>query len=321
MRWFMVKNNVQKILIFLLPIIFLAALPMALSRYWIHVTIITFYYIILATSWDLLAGYSGQISFGHAAFASIGAYTAAMLAIDFSVPTAIALIAGAMVACLIAAALGAACVKMGGAYLALTALGFSELVRLVLVNEREYTRGPMGLHVPPLFEGQTTFTYYYVQLAMTVISVIAMYKILYSQRGLVFKAILNDEVAAGALGVDVVRERLFAFSIAGFFAGLAGALYAFYIGLITPSMGALLETFNAVSMTVIGGYGTLIGPLIGAPLLYISSELLRAYGELRYLTFGILVIIVIRFAPEGLVGLLKKALIIIMRKGLAEGER
>lgn len=296
----------EKSLLPLLVVIPLIILPMILSKYWIHVAIITFYYIILSASWDLLAGYSGQISFGHAAFASIGAYISSILVIDFSVPTIFALMAGAIMACLIAMALGAACVKMGGAYLALTALGFSELVRLVLVNEREYTRGPMGLHVPPLFEGQTAFTYYYIQMAATVASVFIMYKILYSPRGLVFKAILNDEVAAKALGIDVVRERLFAFSVAGFFAGLAGALYAFYIGLITPSMGALLETFNAVSMTVIGGYGTLIGPLIGAPLLHISSELLRAYGELRYLTFGILVMIVIRFAPEGLVGILKK---------------
>lgn len=310
----------KKSLMPLLAIIPLIALPMILSRYWIHVAIITFYYIILATSWDLLAGYSGQISFGHAAFASIGAYVSSILVIDFSVPTIVALIAGTIMACLIAMALGAACVKMGGAYLALTALGFSELVRLVLVNEREYTRGPMGLHVPPLFEGQTTFTYYYIQLAITVASVIIMYKILYSPRGLVFKAILNDEVAAKALGIDVVRERLFAFSVAGFFAGLAGALYAFYIGLITPSMGALLETFNAVSMTVIGGYGTLIGPLIGAPLLYISSELLRAYGEWRYLTFGILVMIVIRFAPEGLVGILKKIWIVAAKRSGGRGE-
>jgi branched-chain amino acid transport system permease protein len=307
----------KKILPLLLAIMMLIILPMILSRYWIHVAIITFYYIILATSWDLLAGYSGQISFGHAAFASIGAYASSILVIDFSVPTIIALIAGAIIACLVAMALGAICVKMGGAYLALTALGFSELVRLVLINEREYTRGPMGLHVPPLFEGQTTLSYYYVQLTLTIVSIIAMYMILYSPRGLIFKAILNDEVAAKALGIDVVRERLFAFSIAGFFAGLAGALYAFCIGLITPSMGSLLETFNAVSMTVIGGYGTLIGPLIGAPLLYISSELLRAYGELRYLMFGILVMIVIRFAPEGIVGVLKKAWV-MLKKYLGE---
>jgi branched-chain amino acid transport system permease protein len=287
-------------------LVLLVILPFIAITYWVHLTIITFFYVILAASWDAVAGYTGQVSFGHAAFAAIGAYSSALLAIDAGVPPPLAVVLGAGVSCLASAALGSICIKMSGSYLALTTLGFSELVRLVLINERQWTRGPMGLHVEPLFEGQTTFNFYFVMMVVTVVSIFVMYKMLYSPRGLIFKSILNDELAASVLGVNVVRERLYAFSFAGFFAGLAGAMYASYIVIITPSVGSLLETFNAVSMTVIGGFGTLIGPIIGAPLLYISAEYLRDYGTYRYLIDGLLVVLMIRFAPEGLVGIARR---------------
>jgi branched-chain amino acid transport system permease protein len=287
-------------------LVLLMIFPFIAITYWVHLAIITFFYVILAASWDSLAGYTGQVSFGHAAFAAIGAYVSAILAIDAGVPPPVAVILGAGASCLVSAALGSICIKMSGSYLALTTLGFSELVRLVLINERQWTRGPMGLHVLPLYEGQNILNFYFVMMAITIVSIIVMYKMLYSPRGLIFKSLLNDELAASVLGVNVVRQRLYAFSFAGFFAGLAGALYASYIVVITPSLGSLLETFNAISMTVIGGFGTLIGPIIGAPLLYISAEWLRDYGTYRYLIDGLLVVLMIRFAPEGLVGIARR---------------
>ncbi len=280
--------------------------PLIALKYWIHVAITTFYYILLAVSWDALAGYTGQFSFGHAAFASISAYVHAMLMINMGVPSIISVILGAVVSCIISMAIGAVCVKMSGAYLALTTLAFSEMVRLFVINEDQWTRGPKGLIVPPLFREQNIYNYYYLMFAVTVLAVVVLYRILYSPRGLIFKSIMEDELAASVLGVNVVKQRLYAFSLAGLIAGIAGALYASYIVVITPSLGALSETFNAVSMSVIGGMGTIFGPIIGAPLLYVSAEFLRKYGTYRYLIQGLLVIVVVRFAPEGIIGLVTR---------------
>ncbi|RKY82855.1 branched-chain amino acid ABC transporter permease [candidate division KSB1 bacterium] len=288
-------------------ILVLVLYPLVAQRYWMHVAITTFYYVLLAVSWDALAGYTGQFSFGHAVFASIGAYIHAMLMAYAGVPPMISVILGAIFSCVVSMAIGAVCVKMSGAYLALTTLAFSEIVRLILINEDQWTRGPRGLIVPPLFKGQNIYNYYYLMFIVTILVIIVLYRILYSPTGLIFKSLMDDELAASVLGVDVVKQRLYAFSLAGLIAGLAGALYSSYIVVITPSLGALSETFNAISMSVIGGMGTVVGALIGAPLLYVSAEILRQYGTLRYLIQGLLVILVVRFAPEGIVGLVKRA--------------
>jgi branched-chain amino acid transport system permease protein len=290
-----------------LALLALAILPPAvLPPYWLHVLIIGLFYAIMASSWNLLAGYTGQVSFAHAAFAGTGAYVSGMLAVHahltpwLGVPLAVAACAA------LGFALGKLCLRMGGIYLSLTTLGFSELLRLVLTNEERWTRGTMGLQVPGMFaEYSKPRAYWLFALAMGATWLVVK-TIVDSDRGLAFRAVLNDETAAAACGVDTASTRAFAFTVSGALAGLAGALYGHYLMLITPDIASLGQMFLVLAMTAIGGLGTTAGPVVGALLIEGLSEKIRVYGQYHLLIFGLITLLMARFAPEGLVGLYKR---------------
>lgn len=283
-------------------------LPLVLGAYHLHVVIVGLFYMMMASSWNLLAGYTGQVSFAHAAFAGIGAYTSGILAVKFGVSPWAGVIAGTAVAALVGFGVGVLCLRMGGIYLSLTTLGFSEILRIVITNEFEITRGTMGLQVPGLVAVYSKAAYFYILLGGAVLTLIVLHKMIYSNMGLNFRAVQNDERAAASLGVNVVRVRVIAFTVSSALAGMAGGLYGHYLLLITPEIPSLDQQFLVLSMTVIGGMGSFVGPIVGAFSLEILSEYIRAYGEYHVLAFGLVALIVARFAPNGLVGIVKARL-------------
>lgn len=280
-------------------------LPLLLDDYWLHVAIIGLFYVIMVSSWNLLAGYTGQVSFAHAAFAGIGAYISGILSINLNIAPMITILIGSIVAAILGFGLGFLCLRMGGIYLSLTTLGFSEIVRLIITNEYEITRGTMGLEVPSLLGFYSKTFYYYIMFAVAILILIFLNKLIKSDLGLAFKSVLNDELAASSCGIDTIRVRIVAFTISSAIAGLAGGLYGHYLLLITPDICSLGQMFMVLAMTVIGGMGTLSGPVIGALFLQVLSEYIRVYGKIHLLLFGSIALLVARFAPGGIVGLFK----------------
>jgi branched-chain amino acid transport system permease protein len=281
-------------------------LPLGLGIYPQHVLIVSLFYVMMASSWNLLAGYTGQVSFGHAAMAGIGAYTSGILAAKAGVDPWIGVCAGTAIAGLLGLGLGALCLKMGGIYLSLTTLAFSQILHIVIVNEYDVTRGTMGLQVPGLMAEYSKIAYYYIMLAAAVLILTILYRMIHSNLGLNFRAVQNDEVAAKSVGVKVLQVRVLAFTVASAMAGFAGALYGHYLLLITPEIPSLDLQFNVLAMTVIGGMGSFIGPVIGAFALNILAEKIRDYGEYHVLVFGLVALVVARFAPNGLLGLWRR---------------
>jgi len=277
--------------------------PFLLNQYWLHVAIISLFYVMLASSWNLIAGYTGQVSFAHAAFAGVGAYASGMLALYAGVHPAAGIILGSLTAGLLGAVLGGLCIRMGGIYLSLTTLGFSEILRIVITNEEQWTRGTMGLQVPGFFTQYSKTSYYFLFLAVTIFVLFLIRSILSSDMGLAFRAVLNDELAAATAGVNTVRVRLLAFTFSSGMAGLAGGLYGHYLMLITPDIPSLGQMFLVLAMAVIGGMGSFVGPILGAFLLEVLSEYIRIYGEYHLLLFGIVALAIARFAPGGIAGL------------------
>jgi branched-chain amino acid transport system permease protein len=282
--------------------------PLFLSQYWLHTMIISLFYVMMASSWNLIAGFTGQVSFAHAAFSAVGAYASGMLAVNLGVPPWIGILIGTGVAGVLGLGLGYLCIRMGGIYLSLTTLGFSEILRIVITNEDRWTRGTMGLQVPGFFTEYSKASYYYLFLVVTVLFLIVIYKIINSETGLTFRAVLNDELAASSSGINTIRVRVLAFTISSAMAGLAGGLYGHYLMLITPDISSLGQMFLVLAMAVIGGMGSFAGPIIGSFVLEILSEYIRIYGEYHVLLFGLVALAMARFAPEGMMGILKKRL-------------
>lgn len=283
-------------------------LPLGLGVYHLHVAIVCLFYMMMATSWNLLAGYTGQVSFAHAAFAGIGAYTSGILAVKMGVNPWVGIFVGTVLAAVVGFGVGVLCLRMGGIYLSLTTLGFSEILRIVITNEFEITRGTMGLQVPGLVAEYSKVAYFYIMLAAAVLTLIVLHRLIYSNMGLNFRAVQNDERAAASLGVNVVRMRVFAFTVSSALAGMAGGLYGHYLLLITPEIPSLDQQFLVLSMTVIGGMGSFVGPIVGSFSLEILSEYIRGYGEYHVLVFGLIALAVARFAPNGLVGIFNQHL-------------
>lgn len=298
--------ELKKIWIPLWVIILAIFPPYFLSQYWLHVMIISLFYVMMASSWNLIAGYTGQVSFAHAAFSGVGAYMSGMLAVNLGIAPWIGILIGTAISALLGLGLGFLCIRMGGIYLSLTTLGFSEILRIIITNEDKWTRGTMGLQVPGFFAEYSKTTYYYLFLLVAILFLVIIYWIIHSEMGLSFRAVLNDELAASSSGIDTIRVRISAFTISSAMAGMAGGLYGHYLMLITPDIPSLGQMFLVLAMAVIGGMGSFVGPIVGSFALEILSEYIRIYGEYHVLLFGLVALAVARFAPEGIMGMVHR---------------
>lgn len=292
-------------------------LPFAgVKEYFLTLTILCCYYLLLASGWNLLAGYTGLLSFAQVAFSAIAAYGSAMIVQYVQVPVAVGVVFGILLAGCASYLLGRITLKMAEAYLALATIGFSESIRIVLMVNYTWTGGGTGLPTKPLLPGGSTIAYYYTFVIITIVALFVVYKLITSKFGLLMKAVGNDEDAARALGVDVRGSRLLAFTVSGLLAGLAGTLYGHFIQVLHPSMASLNEMALVLAIPIAGGLGTFEGPIIGAALLVTCGEYIRAvFGPYDVLVFGALVVLLMKFARNGISGLIRRAMELI-RRGL-----
>ncbi len=295
---------------YLIALILLIPVPLA-GDYITHVTILVMLYAVTAASLDILVGYTGRLSLGHAAFFAVGAYTSTLLAMNWGVSPWIGIFIGGLMASVFGLILGVPSLKLRGPYLAISSLGFGVIVWLMLINLDWLTRGPLGIPgIPPLprigpIDFRSKVAFYYVALAFTLISIFLLHLLTKSRIGKILMSIREDEDAALSVGVDVPLFKVYAFLIATFFAGISGGLYAHYLRYISPEISTLGESIYILSMTIIGGFGTLIGPVMGAAVLSLLQELLRSYLEYRYLIYGMLIILVMKFFPSGIYGIVQ----------------
>lgn len=296
----------QEMRLSLMALAVLALLPLVVSSpYWLGVLIVSMYFAMLACGWNLLAGYTGQFSLAPAAFAMLGGYTTALLAFHLQVPIWLGLPLAAVIPGLIGLLLGRVVLRLSGPYLALTTLSFAEIVRLVIYNSIDFTRGDQGLNVPSLMDSRAGYYYVFVVALTAVMG--GIFLLLRSRTGRFLQAIRDDEIGAASRGIDVVRYKTLAFLISCAICGFAGGLYGTFAQLVSPELGVVTQTGMVIAMVVIGGMGTLVGPLIGAVLVYVASELLRDVGNIQMIVFSLLVIIFARFFREGLWGLIRRA--------------
>ncbi|MFL5421796.1 MAG: branched-chain amino acid ABC transporter permease [Myxococcales bacterium] len=283
-----------------------ALLPLVVrDPYWLGVLILSMYFALISSGWNLLAGYTGQFSLAPATFAMLGAYTTGLACQYAGAPPWLGIVAAVAASSAIGALLALVVMRLSGPYLALTTLSFAEIARLVIANSYNFTRGDLGLGVPGIL--QSRVGWYYLFLGAVVVVVIGLLVLLRSPLGLYLRAIRDDEVAAASRGVDVVVWKTVSFTLSSAVAGLAGALYAHFAELISPEIGLLAQTGLVICMVVIGGMGTILGPIAGAFLVYLLSEVLREVGGVQLIVFAVVVIVFARFFREGLAGLARRA--------------
>jgi len=271
------------------------------SPYTLGILIVSIYFALLALGWNLLAGFTGQFSLAPAAFAMLGAYTTALLDYHLKAPLAVGIPAAIIGTALLGWLLGRVVLRLKGPYLSLTTLSFAEIARVVVGNSHEFTRGDQGLNVPTLF--QSRVGYYYLFLAVLLATLAGLYVLLRGRAGRFWLAIRDDATGAESRGIDVIRYKTLAFALSCAICGLAGSLYGTFSQLVSPELGLLMQTGLVISMVVIGGIGTLTGPLVGALLVYLASEWLRGVGNIQMIVFAAVVIVFARFFRTGLWGL------------------
>lgn len=244
--------------------------------YWLYVALQSFFWAMLASSWALLAGYAGQFSFGHVAFMGIASYTSGILGERLGWSPLSGIVIGTLAAGFVGLLVGYLCLRLRSTYLALFTIAFSEIVRLIINAETGITGGPMGLYMKPLLETTSYVPVYYIMLAVLVISLILMYAIANSRFGLFFRSIREDEEAAAAMGVHVVRYKIVAFVITSMIAGTAGAIDHHIIGFIAPNELMIPRMSLVIAMAVIGGTESLLSASLGAIFIHFSMEWLQS---------------------------------------------
>jgi branched-chain amino acid transport system permease protein len=291
-------------------LVFLIALPwITPNEFLIHAFCIAMIYAILAASWDLLFGFAGLISFGHAGFFGLGAYAAALVTFHAGLPAGFGPVIGGLAGALLGIAIGLPTLRLRGVYQALSTLAFAEALRVVATNWHDLTRGTLGFNQHPTFfrlSGESRASYYLLLAATLAIVATIWWIARRSPLGLTFRAIRGDDIRASALGIDVVRQRVLVFALSGSFAGIAGALYAHYVGLVSPTELAPPLTILVIAMSTIGGVGTIVGPALAAMALYLLTEMLQLGGTIySQIAVGMLLIGFVLFLPDGIAGWLR----------------
>ena len=309
----------------LISVLLLAA-PLVMNRFLISLGILILFWAHLGNAWNLMAGYAGQFSFGHAVFYGIGAYTSTVMLVDYGISPWVGLFAGALLAALFGLVMGFLLFRFGirGHFFALGTFAVAEMVRL-LATEVEFINTSIGIHIPLVrgdswmhmqFE-RTTVYYYYVILAIFVVGLGMIIAIVHSRLGAYFQAIRENEEAAAALGVDVLRYKTIAVMISGALTAVGGTFFTQYFFFVDPTLAfGVAVSVQILLRPIVGGVGTIWGPLVGAMLLTPLAEMTRAFvrrppsylssiqgrAGVDVMLFGAILVIVILFMPHGLVG-------------------
>jgi len=292
--------------------IFLACMPVMVGNnaYLMLVLCLSGIFVVASSGLDILFGYSGQISLGHAAFYAIGAYTSAILSTKFGVGVWLGILVAGVLATVVAVLVAIPISKLVHMFLALVTIGIGELTYQVIINLPDLTGGFEGVRqIPKPSIGSYVIDgigYYYVILAFVVVSLVVKQRIVNSRIGRAFIAIRENTDAANAMGINVTYYKTMAFATSALFTGIAGALYAHYIGFISPESFTLDQSVLFLTAVLCGGMGTFLGPIIGSLVIITINETIQTLGSYQMLVYGIFIVVAVIYVPEGLVGAVKK---------------
>lgn len=277
-----------------------------------HILIMAAINIILAISLGIIVGYLGELSLAHGAFYGIGAYTSALLAMKLQIPFVPAFLLAVIFSAMLGYIIGIPALSLSGHYFAIATLGFQGIVILLIINFVELTRGPMGLPGIPspgninifglIISFNEKLPYYFLCIFVVFVVVYITRNLLQYKYGRAFLATREDPLLASSIGVTPKKFRMLAFVISAGMAGAAGSLYSHYALFISPDSFNLAESVFIATMVIIGGRGTITGPILGAILLTALPEILRFTGELQFVLYGLMLMIFVVFMPKGLIG-------------------
>jgi branched-chain amino acid transport system permease protein len=298
--------------------IFLVGLPFVLERmvsqYYLYLTIKIIVWALYAMSFNLVLGYGGMMSFGHAAFYGVGAYCCALLLVKTSCPMPVAFAAAPFAAAIVGVVIGYFSVKIKGAfYLAVLTLSFAQLLYIVAFKWRSFTFGDdgiQGIPVPALISTDETYiNYYFFALIVTLICIYILWRIVKSPFGLMLKTLRENPQRSTFIGMKVQRYRLIAFVISAFFSGIAGALFAFLETSISPDVLFWTTSGEVILMGLLGGMHVFLGPALGATIMVLLNTFITSYTEYWGFFLGSTLILIVLFFPEGVAGVIHRTFI------------
>ena len=251
--------------------------------------------IIMAVSLNLITGFTGQFSLGHAGFMAVGAYWSAVMTVKWGVFFPVSILCGSLLAAVLGVLIGLPTLRLKGDYLAIATLGFSEVIRVILLNTRS-VGGAAGLFgIPRLVNWAWGFF-------AAVIAVVVIRNLLWSSYGRACISVREDEVAAELMGIDIANYKVLAFSVGAFFAGLGGGLYAHFFYGLQPTTFSFMKSIEYLVMVVLGGMGSITGSILAAVALTVINVLLQRFSEIRMILYALLLIVIMIFRPQGLMG-------------------
>jgi branched-chain amino acid transport system permease protein len=307
------RTSASRRLGFLAAALAIAALPMVLTgSYWQTNLTVCAINVLLALGLDFILGYAGQLNLGQSAFYGLGAYVSTLLITRLGVPFWAAFAAGVAFAGLAGMILALFAVRLRGHYLAIASLGFAVITYQILLNWISLTQGPLGIYaipappsiaIPglPVISFRNPVALFYLVAGFTLLVYFILDQLVRSPIGETLTAIREDDISAASLGINAAAWKVFAFGIGAAVAGAGGCFYATFVGTLVPDAFFITESFTILSMVIVGGMGTLIGPVWGAILLTMLPELLRGIGDLRLVVYGAALTLVVLFMPGGLV--------------------
>jgi branched-chain amino acid transport system permease protein len=320
-------------LVFICAALTIAVLPLLFTdAYWRTNLTVCALNVALAVGLDFVLGYAGQLNLGQSAFYGLGAYASTLLVTRLGIPFWVALTGAIALSCLAGTVLALFAVRLRGHYLAIASLGFAVITYQILVNWIGLTQGPLGIYgIPPppalVLPGLLTIDFhdlanlFYLVAAFALLSYLLLDQLVRSPIGEALIAVREDEVSAASLGINCAAWKVFAFAVSSGIAGAAGCFYPSVVGTLVPDAFFMTESFTILAMVVVGGTGTLVGPVCGAILLTVLPELLRGIGELRLVTYGVALTLVVLFMPGGIVQAARLAPGLLQRATLRKGAR
>ena len=283
--------------------------PLIFSSYQTNIMTTALMYVVLGLGLNIVVGLAGLLDLGYVAFYAVGAYTYALLNSHFHVGFWLALPMGGLLAAGFGILLGFPVLRLRGDYLAIVTLGFGEIIRLILENWGDFSQGPSGISNisrPGLFgihlSLDSAITYiYYIMVAFVIVTIFIVNRLQDSRLGRAWIALREDEIACQAMGIDKRKTKLTAFALGAFWAGIIGSVFAAKTTFINPASFTFLESAIILSIVVLGGMGSIIGVILGALILILLPEYLRFLSEYRMFAFGVILVLMMVFRPQGLI--------------------
>jgi branched-chain amino acid transport system permease protein len=299
-----VASNRYTVALVLALIVLLLPVVMA-STFYLRIATLVYIFAMAVLGLNLLMGFAGQISLGHAGFFGMGAYAVAVGPTHLGIPSWLSLFVGVALAGTVAFVVGRPILKLKGHYLAVATLGMGLLVSMVLTNEARWTGGPDGMPVARLtlfgWAARGVVTWYWISGATLILGALIAVNLINSPTGRAIRAIHDSEVAATVIGIDVAYYKLVVFVLSAVYASVAGAYLAFFDGLVTPAAAGFLRSIEFVTMAVLGGLGSIFGSVVGAAILVVLPQMLTVFHEYEHIMLGLIMIVFMIFLRAGVV--------------------